>query len=339
MSETVACAWVPSPEHVDPTHPEHPRRLEGLRPLVDHPGDLPLAWLAVDPAPRERITLVHPPTYLDALEAACARGPAVIDYAPTFVTPASYQAALNAVGGALACLDALLAGQARRAFAFIRPPGHHAEPTRAMGFCLLNNAAVVAANAIAQGLRVLIVDLDAHHGNGTQAYAWEEPACAYFSLHQGGIYPGSGWPEEAPHARGRIVNLPLPAHTGDVAYLHAWDTLLAPLAERFAPDLLVVSLGFDAHWQDPLTTLGLSAQGYGRLLERLTAFADAHTGGRILCLLEGGYHPPAVTASARACLHALAGLPLPPDPLGPSPYPEPDLTPTVNALRDLHGLS
>ncbi len=338
MTQHVACAWVPSPEHMAPNHPEHPRRLQRLLPLREGATDLPLAWLAVAPAPRERLTSVHPPAYLDALAAACAQGPAVIDYAPTFVTPASFQAALAAAGGTLACLDALLTGAFRRAFALVRPPGHHAEPERAMGFCLLNNTAIAAVEALRQGLRVLVLDLDAHHGNGIQAVAWDREDMAYFSIHQEGIYPGTGSLTAAPHARGRIVNLPVPAGADDCAYLLLWEQVLAPLATRFAPDLLMVALGFDAHWRDPLTDLGLSAQGYGLLLREVVHFALSYTQGRVLCVLEGGYDPVALAASVLSVLHALAEAPLPADPLGQAPTPGPDVQPLVSRAQDLHGV-
>ena len=337
---SVVCTWVPSPEHRYLDHPERPERLRGLERWRQETA-LPLVWLPVTPATEEDVYRVHHPAMWERLQSECAIGPRVIDYAPTYVTPSSCRDALHAAGGVLTALRAILEGRARRGFAIVRPPGHHATRTVSMGFCLLNNVAMGAAYALDQGLeRVAIVDFDAHHGNGTEAIFVREERVGFLSLHQWGIYPGTGALEDHPHARGRIVNVPLEAFTGDQGYARLFEEVVVPWLERWHPQLLLVSAGFDAHWQDPLTQLGLSAAGFARLARYLVQAADALGTRGVLFVLEGGYHPPAVAASIQAVLHTLAEADLPQE-AGqyPSPYPEPDVADLVHRVRTLHGLS
>lgn len=333
-----ACALVRSPEHIFPGHDEAPSRLQFLDGLEKHPWADRLAFLEAQTAPLEAVTAVHSERLLRALETACRQGPAVIDYAPTYVTPTSFADAFLAAGGVLACTRAVLDGQARNAFAIVRPPGHHAEPERAMGFCLLNNIAIAARYALDSGLaRLLIFDFDAHHGNGTQAVFWDESRAAFFSTHQEDIYPlRTGGIDDAPHARGRIVNLPLPPRSGDAAFARIAGEVLAPLVRKFAPEMIFVSAGFDSHWDDPLAELGLSSAGYFMLAQNLAALADEFCGGKIVFVLEGGYNPRALAWGVDAVLSALTDGPF--SPTDPSPYPEPDIGPRLNALRQWHGL-
>ncbi len=334
----VVCTWVLSPEHRFRDHPERPERLRGLARWRETTS-LPLTWLPVTPATEEDILRVHHPAMWERLQGECASGPRVIDYAPTYVTPASCQAAREAAGAVLTALRAVLDGQARRGFAIVRPPGHHATRTQSMGFCLLNNVAIAARYALAQGLtRVAIVDFDAHHGNGTEAIFAHNEQVGFLSLHQWGIYPGTGDLEDHPQARGRIVNVPLPALTGDQGYARLLETLVLPWLASWKPDLILVSAGFDAHWQDPLTQLGLSAEGFAHLARGLVDAAEEHHTG-ILFVLEGGYHPPAVAASIKAVLHVLADAELPEEAREhPSPYPEPDIEDLIRRVRSLHSL-
>jgi acetoin utilization deacetylase AcuC-like enzyme len=220
----------------------------------------------------------------------------------------------------------------------IRPPGHHAEPEAAMGFCLLNNLAIAARYVLDNGLeRLLIVDFDAHHGNGTQAVFRDEPRAAFFSTQQENIYPfRTGYIEDAPQARGRIVNLPLPARAGDAAFDLIAGEILAPLVKKFAPEMIFVSAGFDSHWDDPLAELGLSSAGYYAYSKRLAELAAEHCGGRIVFALEGGYNPKNVASGVDAVLSALAGVPFKAS--DPSPYPEPEVADRLAAVRKLHGL-
>ena len=324
------------PRHVYPDHPEHPDRLRLIQPVLQAAK---AERLESRLATRDEIRYIHTTAMIDSLERECSRGEAIIDFAPTYVTRASFDSALRAAGGALECTRRVLNGDVGNAFAIVRPPGHHAEPGRAMGFCLFNNVAIAAAAALQAGLeRVAIVDYDAHHGNGTQAAFLDEPRVAYLSTHQGGIYPGTGWIEEAPHARRRIVNVALPTHAGDHAFASIGDEVIEPFLRGVKPDLILVSAGFDAHWSDPLTALGLSSRGFHKISERLVLLADEHCGGRIVFVLEGGYDPANVANGTAAVFAALAHEPFA-DPQDPSPQREPDVSAHLARIRDLHSLA
>ncbi len=337
ISPRVFAVWFPAEGHRYANHPEGPQRLQGLADLP-HQKD-GTRWLEAQPVALATLERVHDARHIAYVEAVAARGPAVIDYAPTYVTPSSYEDARRAAGGTLAVVEAVLQAGRGRGFAWVRPPGHHATRTQAMGFCLFNNVAVAARHALDQGLqRVLIVEFDAHHGNGTQAIVRAEPRIAYFSTHQEGIYPGTGDFEDEPQARGRIVNVPLPALTGDAGYARVYDQVLLPWARAWQPELVLVSAGFDAHWRDPLTQLGLSALGFAHLSQRLLALADEVAQGRIVFVLEGGYDPQAVAESGRAVWAVLHGREPQAGNLGPAPYPEPDIEERVVYARRLHGI-
>jgi acetoin utilization deacetylase AcuC-like enzyme len=332
---TTVCTFVPSPGHIFPDHEEAPSRFQFLGGWDAKPYSV--TFLEPTPAPRPVVTAVHSERMLRLFEAACLQGPGITDYAPTFVTPSTYADAFLAAGGALACTDAVLEGRVRNAFAIIRPPGHHAEPEAAMGFCLLNNVAIAARHALASGVaRVLIFDFDVHHGNGTQAVFWDEPRVAYFSTHQENIYPyHTGFMDEASHARGRIVNLPLPARTGDTGFARIADQVLTPFVEHFAPQMIFVSAGFDSHWDDPLAELGLSSAGYYALSQQLVELAGQICSGKLIFVLEGGYNPQNVASGVDAVLSALTGSQF--TPADPSPYPEPEVGNRVEYLCNLHG--
>jgi len=336
-SMTTACVLVPSPTHVYPGHPEDPGRFSGLGNLRDKPFAQSLQWLETTPASRVEIASIHDERMIEALEAVCQQGSGIIDYAPTYVSPSSYQDALNAAGGTLDCTRHVLNGHVRNAFAIVRPPGHHAEPGAPMGFCLFNNIAIAARLALASGIeRVMIFDIDAHHGNGTQAAFLEEKRLAYFSTHQEHIYPGSGQMEEVPQAKKRIVNLPLPARSGDVCFGKIARDVLSPLVSSFKPGMLFVSVGFDSHWNDPLTSLGLSSAGYFAMTKYLVEQAEKHCAGRLVFALEGGYDPKYVASGVDAVLSGLAGCGFTAS--DPSPYSEPDIQKRIDALLAWHGL-
>ena len=333
---TTAYAFVPSPQHEYPDHPERPGRLDELATKLD---SFLAEKLDVTPAKHEDIARVHVPRLIAGLERVCREeAPGIIDYAPTFVTQTSFEDALLAAGGTLACTRMIINGEIDNAFSIVRPPGHHAEPDKAMGFCIFNNIAVAARDALAQGLnRVLVVDYDAHHGNGTQAAFLEDERTAYLSTHQWGIYPGTGWIEDAPHAKGRIVNVPLPAYAGDQAFIRVADEIIQPMVEAFRPEMLFVSAGFDAHWNDPLTMLGLSSAGFFGISQRLVELATEHCGGKIVFVLEGGYDPVNVANGAEAVFSALAGKGAEFDAGDVSPHREPDIEARLDEVRTWHG--
>jgi acetoin utilization deacetylase AcuC-like enzyme len=288
-------------------HPERPSRLDAVLEGAKWSGvaeDL----VRLDPRPATRVELerVHPARYLDALERLCAGGGGRID-ADTSVSTGSWDAALLGAGAGLASIERLDAGAATAAFCAVRPPGHHASATRAMGFCVVNNIAVAAAALADRGEKVLIVDYDAHHGNGTQDCFYDDPRVMYVSFHEYPLYPGTGALAEtgAGAGVGTTINFPFPAGTTGDVYLAAVDEVLAPAVARFGPTWLLLSAGFDAHRRDPLTGLALTAGDFADLTARLLELVPA---GRRLVFLEGGYDLQALADSTAACLGALAGV-------------------------------
>lgn len=310
--------------HFESGHPERPERVEAMREAFKLAG-----WwdiyprLKALPLPTGLLESVHDSGYLKHLEAACGQG-RHLD-ADTYTTPASWKLALQTVGGALAAAQFAWQGVNSRAFALTRPPGHHATVTHGMGFCLLNNIALAAEYLIhAQGAaRLAIVDLDLHHGNGTQDIFWRRGDVLYISTHQSPLYPGSGYLEEtgAGAGAGATANFPLPPGSGDEAFKEITEGLILPFLDRFQAEMILVSFGFDPHWRDPLGHLQLSAAGYGEIISQLVEWADHHCEGRIALFLEGGYDLLAAAACGQAAVSALLGTSWK-DPLGPSPRPE-----------------
>jgi acetoin utilization deacetylase AcuC-like enzyme len=315
--------------HFEPGHPEGPERIEAIRQALE----LASWWrafphLAPVTLPEGLLASVHSPGYLSALKSACRSGKHLdMD---TYTTPETWQLALNAAGGAVAIASAVWHGEAQRGFALTRPPGHHATSRIGMGFCLLNNVAIAAQHLLTAGKdrgsnasRLAIVDLDLHHGNGTQEIFWERNDVFYISTHQSPLYPGTGGLRECGEGAGQgyTANFPLPPGTGDEGFKKVMRGLILPLLDRYQPEMLLVSFGTDAHWRDALGSLNLSADGFGELVHDLVVWSDANCAGKIGLFLEGGYDLQAGKACSLASVAALLGEPWD-DPLGQSPRPE-----------------
>lgn len=287
-------------------HPERPQRLVAVEAgAVDAGLEGALKYAAPREATTTELERVHAPAYVAALERFCRAGGGALD-ADTAAAPGSWEAALMAAGAGLEASDRLRNGEAAAAFCAVRPPGHHALSARAMGFCLFNNVAVTAAALAAGGERVLIVDIDAHHGNGTQDLFYDDPRVVYVSFHQNPLWPGTGSVAETGLGPGvgATVNIPVPpGATGDV-YRRGIADVVVPLAEELRPDWLLVSAGFDGHRDDPLTDLGLSAGDFADITADLVALVPP---GRRLLFLEGGYDLDALRSSTAATLAALVG--------------------------------
>ena len=301
-----------------PGHPESPERLAAIQRLLD---DFPLRGRLVFPPARdaafEELALVHTAEYIRRIEATRGQELTVLD-PDTSASAGSHAAALRAAGGVLAAVEAALDGDCAGAFAAVRPPGHHAEAARAMGFCLFNNAAVAARWALERrGLhRVLLVDWDVHHGNGSMHSFYESPEVLYFSVHQFPHYPGTGRVEELGRGKGQgyTVNVPLPGGQGDVEYLAVFRELLQPLATAYGPELILVSAGFDIHRDDPLADMMVTEAGFAGLTRVLAEVAGECCPGRLAFALEGGYDLPALSSGVSAVLRTLLGEAPPPVP-------------------------
>ncbi|MDF1821712.1 MAG: histone deacetylase [Alcanivoracaceae bacterium] len=297
------------------SYPEHPGRLTAIMEKLDNQPIPGLRFARGKPATRKQLARVHTTGYLDHIFELRNQN-AWLDVDTTAVSPGSVKAAEVAAGTAVAAVDAVCSGDTESAFAVVRPPGHHAEPARARGFCLFNNVAVAAAHAQAHHgcKRVLILDWDAHHGNGTQTMFWADPDVMFIDIHRRApFYPGSGNLDEigAGLGEGTTVNIPVPAGTGDVAYLKALNEIVTPAARAFQPDMILVSAGFDAHWHD--LALNVSYEGFAAMAGIMQGLADALCDGRLVYVLEGGYHTESLACGVHAVLEVMAGK-TPPQP-------------------------
>lgn len=292
------------------SYPEHPGRLSAIKAWLDN---YPVPGVRVEqgaaPATYEQLSRVHTTSYLDHLFSLEGQR-AWLDRDTTAVSPDSIHAATTAAGNAIAAVESVMTGKSDSAFALVRPPGHHAEPVRARGFCLLNNVAIAAAHAHAKlGCeRILIVDWDAHHGNGTQEIFWADPDVLFFDTHCAApFYPGSGLLQDVGEGMGEgyTINVPLPEAAGDIAFEKVFREILVPAADYFKPDLVLVSAGFDPHRND--MAFNVSYDGFRMMASIVRDIADRHCQGRIACVLEGGYNLTSLGRGVHAVLEVLAG--------------------------------
>ncbi|QRN84161.1 histone deacetylase [Chloroflexota bacterium] len=328
-----------APEHSYPGHPESPERFRVFEDWLRDSSFPGMQQLNYQPATLGDLVLGHTQRMLEALQEECRFGAHEIEHAPTYVTPASFQAALGAAGATLAVSRKVINEDGGMGFAIVRPPGHHAAREQAMGFCLFNNLAIAAADAVISGVgKVAIFDFDAHHGNGIEDIFWNTEQVGYCSIHEQGLYPGTGEIEAAPHAPGRLINLPVPAFSGTKVFEQLFDQVVTPWLEAFQPDMLFVAAGYDAHFSDPLTSLTMNTQGFFNITQKLVDLADRLTGGKMVLALEGGYDALALSDNLQASLAALCGEDEYSDHYGKGPDQSRTIAPLIETVRKNHNL-
>lgn len=303
-----------------------------------------LTPIASRPATIRELSRVHFPEHIQFIQSIASKGGGAID-PDTILSSGSFEAALYAAGGTIRAMEEVLDGSVDYAFALVRPPGHHATPHQAMGFCLFNNVSIAASHALSRyGLeRLAIIDFDVHHGNGTQEVFYYNPQVLYVSVHQDPLFPGTGHIEETGfgQAAGTKVNIPLPPGCGDAEYQTAFEKIVIPVVERFQPQLILVSAGFDLHWADDISSMYLSTTGIVNLVKILKTLADRVCQNRLAIVLEGGYHQTALTNSIKATFEMLLDNDFSPDLLGPSPHAviPPLIIPLIQYIRKIHSLA
>ncbi len=334
-------------QHFENGHVEGPERLEVINRALDETGMRDrLVALTPRPISIERLARVHHTRHIERVRSVAERGGGGLMGMgdETYVASRSYDAALLASGAVVTGVEAVLRGEVKNAFALVRPPGHHAFADHGEGFCLFNNIAIAAATARAEFQidRVLIADFDVHHGNGTNSIFYRDPRVLFFSTHQWGIYPSTGYWDEVGDGAGvgYSVNVPLLPGWGDAALRYVFDDLLVPIARRFQPQLILVSAGYDPSWTDRLGSMLVTTQGFFDLTRTLVQLADELCGGRLVMTLEGGYGLDGLTYGVVASFAAMLGDETVADPVGPARYTEkPFDRQYLDQLRALHGLS
>lgn len=335
--------YAPALEHTRNHHPENHHRLATILPRLDDLGVLAdMRQIPPAGATIEQLRRVHTPQLINHIHQISLQGGGFLDHGDTYATSQSYDLARLAAGSCIQAVDEIMLGRAKNGFALVRPPGHHAERNRVSGFCLFNNVAVAARHAQTthNAQRVLIIDVDVHHGNGTQEIFFHDDSVLFMSTHLFApyFYPGIGnWHEDGKEqGQGYTLNVPLPPHVGDAGYSEVFQKLLKPKAIAFQPDLILISIGFDAHWKDPLAMAGLSLAGYAQLTRQFIAMAESLCNGRILFVLEGGYQIEALTYGILNVVHALLGKDEITDPIGPMPQSEENVTPLIDKVKQRH---
>jgi acetoin utilization deacetylase AcuC-like enzyme len=331
-------------EHDLHGHPEHAGRTRAIWQRMQDSGLLPeLKSLTPDFVSEADILTVHNRAYLELLQSTVKlKHTAHLD-ADTYITPTSYEVARLSAGACTLAVDEVLRGESDNAMVVARPPGHHAEPETGMGFCLLNNIAIAARYAQKQyGIgRVMIVDYDVHHGNGTEAVFYDDPSVLFVSTHQSPLYPNTGKVNDIGRGKceGSTLNIPMPSGCGDTAYAQVFEQVIAPAAQRYAPELILVSAGYDAHHQDPLAGMRLTLNGFADMGRHLMEMATALCGGKIVFVMEGGYNLDALSYGWVNVANILLGKPTD-DPIGlpADSRPEPDLSALIAQVRQIHKL-
>jgi len=331
-------------KHDTGQHPENAKRLEAIITHLEKTG-LKQQLTPIKPraASIEELSLVHDEQYISHIQDVAQRGGGWLD-ADTGMSADSYEAALYAAGGVIRATEAVMNEEVDSAFALVRPPGHHATYKRAMGFCLFNNLAIATKYALANYKleRILIVDFDVHHGNGTQAAFYDNPHVLYISTHEYPFYPGTGSIEETGNgtAEGITINIPLPAGSGDTEYLEVFEQIIVPAAIRFKPQFILVSAGYDTHWADELALMQVSVTGFAQMVKIIKGLGDELCNGRLVFSLEGGYNLTALAASIKATFDMLLGNTTIEDPLGqPARRVEaPSIAPLIKKIKEIHNL-